>query len=808
MSSNQALQRIKNLILSLEKRLIVSEHKEIPLRIHIAQGPLQLVKDEQTPANFCVTYLEEENQFFILVNLTQSGELGPVLSELTERMKIPSIRYCKCKDPLIDKIHYRCKNCEGDVIQVFPLEQVKNILQYKDKNTTNILNLVAKPIKLFASNEQRLKVPQWPAHADVHRVIHGNQANRSNTPLLNCGDSSDSDRSEMVKDTKQSPRIKLSSEDNKKSPTYSDNKSQKTSSASVATTKTQIMLGDKSSTLAGQMPGTSSQHVSMAQIEQSPGFAVPPQPPVLRSKINLKEVDETIKVEPYPEDTAAYWLWKPPGVSLHIYYHSKVHRDICKHALDNKNEVGGVLVGYVRRNTPEGNPYIIITDSIPAKFAHEERTTLTFTSESQRDFLHTLESDPDYRGRQIVGWYHTHPNFDIFLSEPDLFIHENYFRKSWQVALVIDPLKEKAGFFTWNKGKILKPNEPLAVFNIFDKAWGWDDLSPVEEKKTKGPKITLTPQPTTESLPPPSRPVAASLTSSREVIVPQQNSILHYTIFTAIILILTAFLLSAVYWPSTFGLSLDFLIAILKWETLDKNIIYYIITLILLTGFAVYITYWWYSLTKAWTIVYSSLRKVLNQLLDFFRSKLVKNKSELQRIRVSRTNNKLTIKGKNARLSKLVSQKWLIWFLLLSIICTMIPLLFCGGLQNVISKFVSNGVDSKQSTVTPPLEALGGDEVTPINMTPTPIHSTSTPFEPCSRFRTTTWGVRLYYTPNIDSKDYQVFQVGNILTKLDNINGQPTGNNSEWWFVVSERGIQGWVRVEEIKKFTECIGAQ
>jgi proteasome lid subunit RPN8/RPN11 len=53
----------------------------------------------------------------------------------------------------------------------------------------------------------------------------------------------------------------------------------------------------------------------------------------------------------------------------------------------------------------------------------------------------------------MVGWYHTHPGFGIFLSGMDLFIHQNFFTQLWHVAFVLDPRARTSGFFTWNRHK-------------------------------------------------------------------------------------------------------------------------------------------------------------------------------------------------------------------------------------------------------------------------------------------------------------------------------------------------------------------
>jgi proteasome lid subunit RPN8/RPN11 len=53
-----------------------------------------------------------------------------------------------------------------------------------------------------------------------------------------------------------------------------------------------------------------------------------------------------------------------------------------------------------------------------------------------------------YPGKELVGWYHTHPRMGIFLSTYDVWLHKHFFPKPWQVALVIEPHSNVAGFFS------------------------------------------------------------------------------------------------------------------------------------------------------------------------------------------------------------------------------------------------------------------------------------------------------------------------------------------------------------------------
>lgn len=123
---------------------------------------------------------------------------------------------------------------------------------------------------------------------------------------------------------------------------------------------------------------------------------------------------------------------------------------IYQHVFENADrEVGGVLIG--RTAADGGLP--LVTGAIPAISADEQRATLTFTQEAWAHVHRVLESEfpPD---EQIVGWYHSHPGFGIFLSGHDLFIHENFFNAPSQIAVVVDPHAQMEGVFAWRAGEL------------------------------------------------------------------------------------------------------------------------------------------------------------------------------------------------------------------------------------------------------------------------------------------------------------------------------------------------------------------
>jgi proteasome lid subunit RPN8/RPN11/LysM repeat protein len=103
-------------------------------------------------------------------------------------------------------------------------------------------------------------------------------------------------------------------------------------------------------------------------------------------------------------------------------------------------EVGGVLLG---RFEPDGATAVRAT--LPALAADGASAHVTFTHEVWEQILPVV--DTDYPGMRIVGWYHTHPGFGLFLSEQDQFTHRNFFSDPRMLALVVDPKAGEAGWF-------------------------------------------------------------------------------------------------------------------------------------------------------------------------------------------------------------------------------------------------------------------------------------------------------------------------------------------------------------------------
>ncbi len=142
----------------------------------------------------------------------------------------------------------------------------------------------------------------------------------------------------------------------------------------------------------------------------------------------------------------------PTPAAADILINEPAFREAQEHALSSLDrEVAGMLVGPQPEKQPDGRYVVHVTDVIAAKHTRMSGASVTYTPESWRYVTDVLEERYPDGEAVIVGWYHTHPGFGIFLSGMDLFIHQNFFTQAWHVAMVLDPRAGRSGFFCWNR---------------------------------------------------------------------------------------------------------------------------------------------------------------------------------------------------------------------------------------------------------------------------------------------------------------------------------------------------------------------
>ena len=151
------------------------------------------------------------------------------------------------------------------------------------------------------------------------------------------------------------------------------------------------------------------------------------------------ELDADVKLEPSPSPDAA------AANGALVFIMETALRDLNSHAAEEpEHEIGGILVGSV---TDGERPVVFVEASIRGTNMTHTRGSVTFTHETWNNI--NSVKDEKYPDLRIVGWYHSHPGFGLFLSGHDLFIHRNFFSAPWQVAVVSDPLAKSWGCFTW-----------------------------------------------------------------------------------------------------------------------------------------------------------------------------------------------------------------------------------------------------------------------------------------------------------------------------------------------------------------------
>jgi len=138
----------------------------------------------------------------------------------------------------------------------------------------------------------------------------------------------------------------------------------------------------------------------------------------------------------------------PAPSDLPIFLDHRAADAIERHALsDTSVELGGILLGTKCLDDITGAPFVWISQSLEAKHYANTQASFTYTHDSWEEI--TRQRDRQFPDLDIVGWYHTHPNFGIFLSHHDLFIHQHFFAQRLQVAYVVDPVQLSRGFFQW-----------------------------------------------------------------------------------------------------------------------------------------------------------------------------------------------------------------------------------------------------------------------------------------------------------------------------------------------------------------------
>jgi len=150
---------------------------------------------------------------------------------------------------------------------------------------------------------------------------------------------------------------------------------------------------------------------------------------------------------------------------LPIFVDLYVMRDMEGHARSNLHvELGGVLLGG-KFTDENGQPFVVVQEALRAEHYEATRGSFKFTHETWSQITRDRQNLPDEL--HLVGWYHTHPDWGVFLSGMDTFICDNFFGDDLDVDLVIDPCRGDRGWFFWEKKNGTRSKTRVSGFYLF-----------------------------------------------------------------------------------------------------------------------------------------------------------------------------------------------------------------------------------------------------------------------------------------------------------------------------------------------------
>jgi len=183
-----------------------------------------------------------------------------------------------------------------------------------------------------------------------------------------------------------------------------------------------------------------------------------------------EQQDRIVFGQPYeritvPEEALPERSWPGPQGSevprespFQVFFYQHVLEAMWQHARRSPRlECAGALFGhpFVQPGTLEPSgvqvTFVIVAVAVPYTTPEQSRGHVRVTAEA----LAAADAyvAREHAGLQPVGWYHTHPGHGIFLSGYDLVITRSIFNAAWQVAVVLDPLRDEIGLFRGAEGE-------------------------------------------------------------------------------------------------------------------------------------------------------------------------------------------------------------------------------------------------------------------------------------------------------------------------------------------------------------------
>jgi proteasome lid subunit RPN8/RPN11 len=182
-----------------------------------------------------------------------------------------------------------------------------------------------------------------------------------------------------------------------------------------------------------------------------------------------------------------------------VIFPQSAYEQVTQHlSTDTTREHGGFLLGYEIASGESQPATVVIERAVPAKYTQGTPVRLTFTTDTWREFdLLTENLRQCGFPLQRVGWYHSHPDIAIFLSRWDLDVCKTFDRRRYPIALVVDPVGNRGGFFVRKKTGY-EPHRPQGFEELHDLTTtsmvAWTNMSPsLQPSRPEGQTVTQNP---------------------------------------------------------------------------------------------------------------------------------------------------------------------------------------------------------------------------------------------------------------------------------------------------------------------------
>ncbi|MBK9781256.1 MAG: Mov34/MPN/PAD-1 family protein [Anaerolineales bacterium] len=156
---------------------------------------------------------------------------------------------------------------------------------------------------------------------------------------------------------------------------------------------------------------------------------------------------------------------------INVFVLKSAYDEMIEHVNIDKNiECGGILVGYPFRDPDVEEVFIVIVGVI--RDISDDRSVVHFTV-TPKVIAKTREIlEEKYPDLIAVGWYHSHPGHGVFLSGQDMTIVRGIYNEEWNLAWVIDPIRQQEGiFYGANGDPIVKNKSSNPLFSSSKQTW-------------------------------------------------------------------------------------------------------------------------------------------------------------------------------------------------------------------------------------------------------------------------------------------------------------------------------------------------